>query len=120
MGMGNFASYIDISRLQMTPLEQQWYQDKVQQDEKDKKEYETVYRPGQQQTHADKQKEIANMLSGLPNFTAYTKVGGNVKYCPTCLTKLKDKEDTCHTCGATPKFNAEFQSCWSCGTKPDP
>jgi len=48
---------------------------------------EITYKKG---SHADKQKEIANMLSGLPNFTAYTRIGGDI------------------------------QSCWSCGANPDP
>ena len=43
----------------------------------DSGEEEFIYRPGTQQTHADKQAEIANMLTRLPNMTAYVRVAGH-------------------------------------------
>lgn len=59
-----------------------------------------------QQSHADKEKEIANQLSGLPNFTARVKIGMSVSQNPG---------KNCLICGFQNRSVAAY--CGMCGTK---
>jgi hypothetical protein len=74
--------------------------------EEDSGQQEIVYRPGPVRPFQDVKNDIANQLSGLPQFTARVKIGENAPQNPG---------KKCLSCGQQSNSGAKF--CQGCGTQ---